>query len=485
MSLAGLALVLLLAAPSVPAGAPEISVTAEQIEGQQWWTVRAREASLEKVLREIGTRSGRAVEGLATLERPALVTVELTRRPLEQVLDYVLGSVGLRFELRRGTITVVAGEASRDELLDLASASWLRARTRFPDAPEAPSARLAEAELAERRGNLGAARDHYQSLVESYPLAREVTEAYFRSGRILERLGRWSDASLQFRTLANHPEASAWQSAARLELARCTVELGDPQSALHILTALESAHPSADETERSARILVEAHALNARGRFMEALRALDAVGTRLDPLAEREALRVRAVALEGIGLPGEAGRAWLLYAHEALLPERAAAYEHAARLALVADDELGALFVCEEAARAGLDGELGRYRREARQRLGFDAPAAAGPRSTSERLAHAEELVDGEDFAGALPELEALFAARGALDDPDAARVAVSLARCLERSESLDAALATLAAARADLASLQARARLDVAAAKLLESHELFERAIDAYRGEY
>lgn len=479
---------LLVLAAAIPQG--RVAVDVELSDGREWFSVSARSTSLETVLWEIAHESGRRVEGLDASQVTALVTVDLVRRPLDQTLEYVLGSVGLRAEVRATAIVVIDDEddpPTPSERLDEAALAWLKVTTRFPGHEAAPGARLAQGEVAELQGNLAAARTHYQTLVEDYPDSSEVATAMMRTGRILQRLGHWAQASVQYRALVGLEKGAEYHPAARLELARCAIELGDPQSALHMLSALDSHYPAATRTERTSRLLARAEALNARGRHMEALRSVENASTELDPTTHHDALRIRAIALEGVGLPGDAGSAWLLYAENAHGSQKAHAYERAARLALEADDEMGTLFACRQAANDGFADVVQRYKVEARRRLGFEegAPAAAEPVSRSERIALAEEHLASDEIAQAGEILQPLFLARNALDEDDRARVCAGWAACVESRNGLDEALRLLAEERATLTDADARARLDVGAARLLEKNELFDRAIDAYRGSY
>jgi len=465
-----------------------ITVSVETIDGAEWWSVRAQNANLERVLTDIARKSGRHVEGVPPPERSALVTVSLVRRPLEQVLEYMLGSVGLRADVRRDALTVlpdVSASDDRDDLLDHAAAAWLRATTRYPDHALAPSARIAMGEIAEHRGNLGTARDYYLSVIDRYPLSSSVPEAYMRSGRILKRMGQWAEASVQFRELTARTDASAYQPAAVLELARCTIELGNPESARYVLNTLDTKFPTTDRTERTERMLVRAEALNALDRHMEALRALDQADLDLDPLAMRQSLRIRAMALEGIGLPAESGRAWLLYSREADDSERGHALQEAARLSLVADDEIGAIFVCREAESLGLQDGLQEYWREARRRLGFDVDEVQENGGVAEQLSTAEHHLASERFEEAAELLEPLYLGRAALSEHDAARALVGWAACVEARTGLEEALRLLREARSTFESVEERNRIDVGAARLLERNAMFDRAIEAYRGSY
>jgi len=463
-------------------------VTMERIDGRPWFTVHAQDATAEQILAEIARLSGRELEGFEALSRSSLVTVDLERRPIEVVLEYTLGSIGLGYELRRDRIKVTAAGfeiASTEESLQRASFAWVRAASRFPDHPEAAGARLAQGEIAELRGLLGPARDHYLTLIERYPKSPFTAEAYMRAGRVSAQLGDWAGASRNFRALANMATAPDYHAAARLEWAKAQIRLGDPEAALHMLSALEINYPPVDATERTARLLVRAGALNARGLHMEALQTIDGADGELDPTGSWEALEIRALALDGIGLPGEAARAWLLYAEGASGVEQANAFDHAARLSLEAGDELATLFVVRRAELLDADDGLARYATEARERLGFTTIIPSNAQAVLARLEQAELLLDGDEPGRACSTFEALYLGRGALDEVTKARVCIGWARCVATQQGLEAAIRTLSEIRATLQSFEARRRLDLGTARLLEAHGFDERAIDAYEGRY
>lgn len=473
----------LLLSLALAAGDPTLAV--ETVDGRQWWSVSADDAPLSVVLDQIARRSGRRLEGTDAIDEGALVTIELVRRPLPQVLEYLTGTAGADFELRSDSIVLSStADASTEALMNEASAAWVRSLTRFPGHAQAPAARLAQGELAEARGDLSVARDHYETLVENYPAAEEVPEATLRSGLVLERLGQWSEASLRFRTLASLEGGAPYNVVSRLELARCSIELGDPQSGLHLVRALDANYPTTDADETATRELVRAQALIALERPMEALRAIEPLESSLSPAMRREAMRLRAQALDGVGLPADAARAWLFYGGEAGGEERVLALREAARLSLAADDELGVLFVCREAERFGLVEELGSYWHRARVRLGLEQEEPTGG-DVAMRLKSAEELLERDEVRQASTLLEPIFLARGALSPQNRLRVVLAWADSIERRFDVDQALRLLAQERTSFEDARSRAAVDASAARLLEREGLFDRAIEAYEGRY
>jgi tetratricopeptide (TPR) repeat protein len=174
----------------------------------------------------------------------------------------------------------------------------------------------------------------------------------------------------------------------------------------------------------------------------------------------------------------------MIFAREAANPEeRTAAFEKAAELSLAAGDELGALFVCREAARSGADEGLGALAHTARLRLGLDEEEP--PTTIEERLALAESSLAKGERARAAELFEGLYLARGALAEPDQARVLAGWSAVLLDRVGLEAALEVLAKARASFEDPLAARTLDLAAASLLESEGRFDEAAEAYRGVY
>lgn len=481
----------LLLPPPSPQLALEPAVVKVEGEGAgARWTVRAQECSARALLERVAALAGRSLEGQDSLERVGLITVALDGRPLEQVLEYALGGVGLRAVLAPVSIAVGADETREetpDERAALASAAWQRAAACFPHHPDAAAATLAQGELEELRGRREVARSRYLDLLARDPRSASAAEAYLRAGRIAAERGDWGEASEHFRALANLPGAEEYQALSRVELARATLSLGDARSTLHILEALDRSHPSRERTEVTARTLLRVEALLADGRFQDALFELETRGRALDPLGAKEAPVLRARALEGANLVDEASRAWLLVARGTEGRSRARAFEKAATLALGARDELGCLFIVREARTLGLGAIVAAQEREARERLGVPVEEVEdGSRGSAERLAQAELWLARSRLDEATALFEELFRERAtlALDPEQRARVALGWARCVRESSGIEAALAILSAERAQLAS-DARARLDLGTARLLEDSGLFERAADAYQGDY
>ncbi len=486
MMLASLFFTCLVALPQQATTIGKPTIRFEYESGQEWWTVRVRDYSATKLLDRIAELTARSIEGRGYLEQAPLLTVHLDRRPLDQILEFSLGSVELRSEIRRDAITIspVNADLESDDLTALAVAAWIRATTRFPDSDHAPVARLAQGELAELRGLGQTARNYYIEVTEDYPDSEVVDDAYMRAGRLSARMGLPNEAVKYFTVLADI-NGSEYRPAARLELARALIELGDWEYSLHIIKRLEQAFPAIDPVERTARALVRASAQNKSGSPVQALRELDGMDEGFDPLGAWEALAIRAKALEAMNMPGEAAHAWLSYSRDASTDERELALEQAARLSLAAGNEMATLFICKEAARLGIAGGFPTYQRKARQALGFAIAGDARGAGTVDRIEHGEALIAEGELTIAYGLFEDLFAGRRGLNETQAARVTRGWATCIASTDGFEEAVSVLSNERARYQTLEAKMQLDMIAARLLENAGLLGRAVDAYQGSY
>jgi len=198
-----------------------LSVSRHETKEGPRWSVLCDEALLDVLLRVLARKSGLALEGTEILPVGARLTVELERRPLDQVLAVVLGSQGLRHELVRGTLRLLPASQDPAELLRLAQGAWKTVEAEG-DVNAAVRAKLAQGNLAEVRGDLEAAYHLYAEIAEE-ERTDDAAEATYRAGRILERLGHWAEAAQHFRTLSGLDGAERFHSKARLELARVSI----------------------------------------------------------------------------------------------------------------------------------------------------------------------------------------------------------------------------------------------------------------------
>ena len=109
-------------------------IEVERIGSDVLCTLVVEGESIRSVLGELAAKLDVELFGFEGVQRTALVTADLRRRPVRQALEFVLGSVGLRAQLRSDSLTVVEDgpiSDNRGELLQIASAAYLRAQTHY------------------------------------------------------------------------------------------------------------------------------------------------------------------------------------------------------------------------------------------------------------------------------------------------------------------------------------------------------------------
>lgn len=450
-------------------------------------TLRGTNIPVDRVVRELATRSGRELTGFEGIARAALVTVDLVDRPLEEALEVTLGSVGLRAELRNDLVRVVPStfqDREPKELRELATASYLSALQRFPEHPLGASARLSQATIEEARGNRSAALEHLRALIESYRTSPLVHQARLRAAALLMAMERHAEAATDLRLVAAASGAAPWHAEARLELARTTLALGNPELCEAMIATLERSFPTADRQVIAERELVRAEAFLQLERWVDALHAVERCASLGMPTTlEVPAMAVRARAFEGLDMPKEASRAWLIVATLDSGEWQRTAFERSAALALESDEEVSVLFIAAAATRAGSDAELTKSVFEARRRLGLPEDTAALEPPLA--LSYAEELANNERWTELSPTLDRLHEQRAQLSYEDFVRLASVRARQSFALAGIDAALGVLRDARWELETSEARQPIDQVAAELLELGRNFDRAVLAYEGVY
>lgn len=453
---------------------------------EQRATVLAGRVPLWRLLDELSTQLGWTLEGLAEKGAGIAVSAHLEDRPIADVYEFLLGSVGLQAELRNETVFVRRIDpldASPTVVQQIAVGAYLRTLRSSPDHPIVPRALYGQAVTEALRGNADNARALFMELVDRFPSSEQVPQALLRASRLLVSMGRWQEAEAILSRLLRNEVTEDEDREARTTIARCTLEQGNAQRALFALEAVDQLHPAQTRTEVQERLYLRARALNGVERHEEALRVLDeADAYGLDPESQRWSLLARGAALEALEAPADAARAYLALAQVAAGAEQSAALEAAARLSLEADDVLGTLFVAKHAAQMGVGEVVEPYARRARVEIGLDQRSESGT-SWQQRLARAERLFDGGMHAEALDVLDDLAVLREQMPEEEALRFALVWARVIEREESLDAALAVLREALPAIEDEARRRQIYLLGARLLEQRGRFEEAVDAYRG--
>ncbi len=464
-----------------------LSVSVSGPRGREVVTVVGSSVPLDRLLERVAAAVDRELEGLASTMRPDLLTVELRERPLVDVLEICLGAVGLRAEVSPYSIRIRSASmeaSSQPRIREAALAQYARGLNAFGDHPDAPGARLSQAEIEESQGNDGAAVEHYHALIETYRTSEAVHVARWRMALALQRMGLWSEASAQLRGLANHVGAELLHAAARREMARCALELGNPVLAQNMLEALDRSHPSTDREERAERALLVARSRLAQEEPILALQAVEGAAARgFSPKQEMDAMRLRAMAFEKLGLKKEAARAWLILGAHGPVEARPMALERSVRLSLEAEDVLAALFTSAQGKMTAEVEVFEEVALEARRRLGLALDLQKLDPVLRLELA-AEYLREGR-LEEATPVLAALHSLRADLSRADFLRLAKLRAEHAFALAGLDSALDVLRDARWEIEERDDRQPLDVAAAGLLERARRYDRAFLAYEGIY
>jgi hypothetical protein len=447
--------------------------------------VRTENASLERVIAALAERSHVRVEQLDPAWQRMRVTADLRERPLSQVLAYVLGSVGLRADLRGDVLSVRSDADSlrnADDAHVAALAVYMRVLRDHPEHAVAPEAELRQAQIEDRRGNPLAARAHFDAVATNYPESTLANEALLEAGEAAVRDGDWQSAAQTLLDFTRRSAPIEMQTRGRLALARAFAMLEQYERSLYALDAVDALATAATPEDRDARGRVRARALAGLDRGRE---ALDLVGEleRAGSTDEGrvELLELRALASDAAGIPGDAARAWLAFSQHRSGAERERALDAAADRALNAGDELGALFVARLARQQGVDtAELSRHEQRARGEL---ALTGATPKTRDERLAAAEQAFENGDARAALVYARLLEPGRAKLAADERARLDRVHVRALAQQVGAEAAVERVRECLADESDGEARRRLYVLAAEIYEAEQRFDDAIDAYRG--
>lgn len=449
-------------------------------------TVRAREASAENVLRAIARNLDREIAGLDYVAAAEPITVFLDSRPANTVIHRIAGSVGWRVSISSSSLLVTDETPpfpGSVDLFDISETVYLRALRHHPEHAEAPAAEMRLAEIQEQRGAWTAAINHYDFLIEKYRASPFVPEAMLRSGRHLATLGEWDAAAARFGELAQLDVVHPYHATSRFELARALCNMGNPQKAIYALDALETNYPSDVASERRERFLLRGRALALTGEGIDALKVL-AVAARYSPSGSEDlgVLEVRALALEHARRPGQASIAWMKLGERATGDMRRTALANAARLALESQDELGALFIHQWAADAGLGKSTEEYANRAGARLGLPIVdvLAFSPEQRIERgtTLHAAGL-----NAEAVNALEPLYRSRNALEPTARLQLALSYARALDAEGLGEVAVSVLREVASTLDKELQRKEIYLLAAELHERHGRLAQAIEALEG--
>lgn len=457
------------------------------VDGELLITVHARDISVDQVVRSIAKKANLTVTGFAPDKRHPLVAVELDQRPLDMVLEFVLGSVGLEFERAGAVIEVHGHDKGSEALLDRAQIAYVRATTFFPQSPRAAGGRMAQGWIAQKRGDLSTALNMYQLVVQQYPDSPEIPRAHLESARVSEALGNWREASASYDRLSELSVPHDFHAEQRLGRARCDIALAEPEAAIYKLKTLDLNIPAFTDEEMAERVLVRAQAHNALRDYSAALVDLDQIDQLNSPLVHTpDYLRATAIALEGLALYGPAGNAWLAYAQKSSGANRQTAVETAVDLFMKAGDEVNAMFAVRFAESLGSSTKVDLLKEQLYERLGLDQGDQEDDSQThAERIEKARLAYEDGNVSTAYQQLKPLVTNAGNLTESDLVAAVVVFARCTEQLEGLDSAINLLRSMREVIASVDNLKRLDLVAADLYRQNGLFDEEVDAYGGIY
>jgi tetratricopeptide (TPR) repeat protein len=449
-------------------------------------SVHANEAPSLAVISRLARELDLTLDGEERLTGAHSMTAFLDERPLDEVLRWTLGSIGLSGRVEGGTLRVL-GElpplASRSQVEEQAEVAWLRALRAAPRHAKADQAEMSLAEIQERRGDLGAAVKHYEYLGESFPESPLAPDALWRAAHHLMEMGEWNRAASQLTELADLDIAHPYHVRARIELARVECALDSPRKALYLLDALEHHWPGENAEDIRARLVVRARALALSRQEIEALRVLDVLKHYPSESDDDfEVLEIRALAFERVGRDADAALAWLEFAKHAQGPQQERALEKAASSALASGDEVGVLLIDAWARDKGAASGLTTTVNAARANLGL---FAADPTSLSDSqwLARGEEFVRTGETAEAVRTLEPLYHHRSTFAGGERERLAAALARALGAEGRISYAISVLREIAGTLPEPEARRRLYLIASDIYENAGMVEEALDALQG--
>jgi hypothetical protein len=449
-------------------------------------TVRAQDAPAENVLRAIAKELGREIAGLDYVAESDPITVFLEERPANTVIHWIAGSVGWRISVSSKSLLVTDESPpfpTSAELFDVSEIAYLRALRHHPEHEGAASAEMRLAEVQEMRGAWTAAINHYDFLIDKYHDSPLVPEAMLRSGKHLATLGEWEAAAARFAELAQLEISHPYHATGRLELARALCYMGSPQKAIYALDALETHYPSDLSSERRERLLVRGRALALTGEGIDALKALTAAARySVSGNEDLGVLEVRALALEHANRPGQASVAWMNLGRHAQGDMQRKALANAARLAIEAQDELGALFIHEWAADVGLGKATEPYANQARGQLGLQ-PENFLTFSPDQRIERGATLFAEGLTAEAMNALEPLYRSRNAIEPAARLQLVLTYARALDLEGLDETAISVLREVAGSLDKELQRKEIYLLAAELHEKHGRLAEAIEALEG--
>jgi len=484
---------------TLAAQTPDLQVSVSSYEGETSCTISAEQVSPRDVFGAL-MREARPLPGVDSIivigadKIPATPLLDLTisDRPFGEALGILMGCVGLRVEQRATTLTVLPEYlegASSEELLERSRRNLVSTFSAFPNSEVSPLILRAMARVEEKLGLNDAAESHLRQLAQDFPSSDLVPSALTHAAQLLQRSGQWGEAKQVLSQLCNLPYAHDHYPNGLLELARCHAELGEGRQGLRILDALNAIWPLDKGVDSPAiqaeRLFVQAACLFEAGDAGGALVLLDKcndLGHRgdLDP----KVFPLRARALEAVGRPADAAVAWLARSRRVEGKElQGAALSEAARLALVADDQLALDLIYARGVELGVEQSLAGHRFEARASLGLSTDGMK-PEGPSGLLLLGKRRLDAGRNEEALSALLAAKAHRDEFNETENLDLNILLGRASKEVRGIDSAVAEMREGLPLLSKRGDRTQVYLYAAELYESAGRYEDAIAAYEGQ-
>jgi tetratricopeptide (TPR) repeat protein len=479
--------------------APDLQVSVTAHEGETLCSIKAEQVSPRAVFSAL-MREARPLPGVSSIivvgadSMPAvpLIDLTITDRPFGEALGILMGCVGLRLEQRADTLTLrpeYEESASPQDLLERARLNLVSTLSAFPNTEVSPLILQAMARVEEKLGLSDAAEAHLRQLAQDYPHSELVPSALAHAGQLLQHAGKWGEAKQVLSQLCNLPYAHDFYPKGLLELARSHAQLGEGRQGLRILDALNAIWPLEGSTSSAAdqaeRHFVNAACLYEAGNAGEALVLLDKcneLGHRgdLDP----QVFPLRARALEAVGRPADAAVAWLARSRTVEGKElKASALVEAARLALVADDQLALDLIYARGVELGVETSLDGLRFEARASLGLNT-SGMKPDSPAGLLLLGKLHLDAGRYEQALSALLAAKIHREEFNESEKLNLNILLGRASLEVRGVDSAVAEMREGLSLLSRRGDRTQVYLYAAELYESAGRYEDAIAAYEGQ-
>jgi tetratricopeptide (TPR) repeat protein len=365
------------------------SVEVRTVDGEALVDASATSISPAGFLARLAEGSGRELRGQDALAESDPLDVQLQSRPLGMVLRAVALATNTEVTFDAHVISISpAREPGTLDGLDLeAQAAWLRLVRDFPDHEASRIARLQLGRAQERLGHEEAALAHYDAAVRADVVSPAMEEALLAASDLCLRRGEWGEAQRRLSQLAVQSAAESVRIYARITTARTLALQGRGAEALNLLDAVDLSYPPSGPEQVHERLLVRARGQLAAGNAAAALAALDRRAVEHASFGQScEDLELRARALDALGAPLEAARAWLAVSTLSTGRERASALAAAARLADRGGDDIALLFISRLAADGAAESSsrslIERLADDAQDRLGL----TAGPRAAVEAL---------------------------------------------------------------------------------------------------